>query len=341
MELMVTLVVVALLAGVVAFSTGRAAALGRQTVCSANLNRLGQAYTTFQTDTQALASLYEGSLGSSWAGHLLPYISYNGDTLVCPEAEPTNEESTPKFCKKGWGFIHWDFFNFSDPLWEQQSMSDLVPGRKPAMWKMNNEDYLAFQSKARAGWSSWPQNADHMPQYTPGEDPKEYWVVFEDAGNDWISEGAGGTDYKDYAVHIREKGSGTYEIDFYEFGSSDANHGVVAADGSEVWIAEGSGDDGGVGPFYYADPGTNYGLHADWPKSGGRLALILDYNDRLCHPDAEPDAPEAFEKNVDPRHLGRCNVLFTDGSVITMAPDEFTPRDEQLHKTFWQLPKKP
>jgi prepilin-type processing-associated H-X9-DG protein len=340
-ELMVVIGLMVVLAGVVAITAGRGAALARRTLCSSNLNHLGQGYAIFQAQTGALDDMYRGLLGSSWAGQLLPHVSYHGETLICPEAEASNEPSTPKFCKRNWGHIQWDFFNF-DPVWETQPYSTFWDsGRVPTMWKMNDEDYAVWRAKSKVGWGVMSGNKDWLPQYTPGTDPKSYWIVFEDEGQEWTSADGGGHDYRDYAVHVVEKGPGSYEMMFYEYGSSVANHGVVSADGEEVWIAEASGDGGvGVGPFYFSDPATNYGLHAGWPKFIGRLALILDYNDRLCHPGAELDAPEAFEKNIDPRHLGRCNVLFTDGGVATMAPEEFTPRNEQLHKTFWELPKK-
>ena len=335
-ELLIVMAIVALLAaiGVPAYHSGMA--MARQAICAGNLRALGSAFASFEAAVRSPAKQYEGTLGSSWAGLVFPYVSYNSSALICPEATPTNEPATPKFTKRYWGSIEWDFFNF-DPVWERSDYAEFwYLGTVPTMWKLNEEDYQTWLAHSSVGWGVMSRNKDWLPRYTPGNNPNRYWIVFEDGGGVWTGANGGGHDYRDYAVHVVERGPNSYDFTFFEFGSSDANHGIVDANGLDIWIEEGSGDSPeGVGPFYFSDPPTNYGMNVNTPPPSRHLVLLLDYETHVCQVAAEPDSDEAFEENVAPRHLGKCNVLFSDGAVRALAPADFTPRNAAHYGLYW------
>ena len=336
-ELLVVMAVIGILTAIGILAYGHSISLGRRAICAGNLRGLSAGYAALQAEKKMREDKWQGQVGASWAGFLFPYISYHDAVLICPEADAKNRPASPKFTKRYWGNIEWDFFNF-DPVWERSAYVKFWnEGQVPTMWKLNEEDYRTWLANSRSGWGTMSHNKDWLPRYTPGVNPNRYWIVFEDGGGLWTGANGGGHDYRDYAVHVVEKGPNTYNFTFYEFSSSDANHGVVADTGLDMWIEEGSGDSSsGVGPFYFSDPATNYGINATPILRGAHQVLLLDYETLVCDPDAEPDSDEAFAKNVAPRHLGKCNVLFADGGVRIRALDEFTPRDATNYDLYWK-----
>jgi len=339
--------IIALVLAIVVPTFSRSPALANRAVCAANLRNLAVGFATFQSETMR-GDWVQGELGSSWAGLIYPYISFSAQALICPEDEATNTPSPPRFTERYWSSQEWDFFSVDNslPPFEGQvppwNAADYLhywnSGQVPTMWKLNEEDYVTWMQNSHAGHNIMDHNKDWLPKYTPGANPERYWVVFEDQGDSWSSADAFGHDYHDYSVHIVERAPLTYEITFYEFGSSDANHGVMTDKGMEMWMEEGSGDKAGVGPFYFGDPPTNYGKNRYDPPRGGHHILLLDYERLVCDPDAEPDSEEAFEKNVAPRHLGKCNVLYADQSVQVRFPEEITPRDATTYELYWKYP---
>lgn len=67
------------------------------------------------------------------------------------------------------------------------------------------------------------------------------------------------------------------------------------------------------------------------------MVFVMDYDDLMCDPDADEDSDEAFEKLIAPRHLGQVCVSLADGSVLTMWPNELTPRDPDTYAAIWTL----
>jgi len=344
-ELLIVMGIIALMLAIVVPAFSRSSALAKRAVCASNLRNLAVGFATLRSEKMR-GDWLQGELGASWAGLIFPYISFSTHALICPEADATNTPSPPRFNKRYWGSIEWDFFAMDNSLPPFEGITapwdtgDYVhywdQGAVPTMWKLNEDDYVTWVQNSSAGWGVMHHNKDWLPKYTPGADSKRYWIVFEDEGGLWTSADGGGHDYRDYSVHIVEQGPFTYDISFYEFGSSDANHGVMTDGGMEMWMEEGSGDRAGVGPFYFSDPPTNYGKNRYDPPRGVHQILLLDYDVLVCDPDAEGDSEKAFEKNVAPRHLGKCNVLYVDESVQVQSPDEITPRDAAKYELYWK-----
>ncbi|MCE5279535.1 MAG: H-X9-DG-CTERM domain-containing protein [Planctomycetaceae bacterium] len=96
---------------------------------------------------------------------------------------------------------------------------------------------------------------------------------------------------------------------------------------------------GGGGQIVYS--ATNYGMNeqAVAMSRGGQI-LALDYPDTVAKPtednwngptwDADGDGTLDFA-----RHGGRVNVLFVDGTVRQMTPDEIDPQDQAMRATYW------
>ena len=348
-ELLIVMAVLVLLIAVVVPTYERVMALGRRAYCQSNLHALGEAYAAKSADSRDLASRYIGILGTSWPGTMLTYTDFSQRVLLCPEADATYRMTQPRFGQSDWFNMTWDFFNFP-PVWEGTDFLPLYEsGSMPSMWKLNDEDYDVWRANAQIGWGVMDHNKDYLPQYSPGSNPKSYWILLEDSPGEWTSPSAGGVDYVDCDIHIVEEGPGVYSMEIFDYGNSVAKHWVtMTGDASEVpphgedgadvrpgWVELPADTEGGYGPFYYAGADTNYGMNAEKPHAGTQKILLMDYDQHMADPEAALGTPEAFENLVGVRHLGRVNVLFASGSVETMSPDEFTPRKSVNYDRYW------
>ena len=352
-ELLIVLAIVVLIATFVVPTIRRAAAMGRQTICKNNLAKLGQAHFTLQARNRMMVALYNRTLSATWSGVLIPFIGRDGRLLICPEAPAAHHDTKPRFGQSDWYDMVWDFFNFTPPTWESSSFGDMWEGDTgvPSMWKMNDEDYEIWAANRQAGWGTLNHNKEFLTQYSPGQDPNSYWILFEDSAGEMMSPTEGdGRDFVDFDVHVVEKGPGVYEFMFYDYGNSVARHWVIDAD--DEWHEIPPQCENGFGPFDWADAPTNYGMakHQDpavdpsvrkqsMPiAAGSHKVLMLDYNRLKCElgpPLPDPNDENSYENNVSARHLGRCNYLFGDGSVSDFHPDEMSPRDPVNFEAYW------
>ncbi|MHC4563126.1 MAG: type II secretion system protein [Planctomycetota bacterium] len=319
-ELMVVVGIVGVLAAVVAGSVNRVMAISRRTKCSANLHYIGQAYAAYQTRLDG-----NRSIGAySWGQMLMPYLGENPNAAVCPEDEFAHSslpDLTVSVTYFGLGADHEPntrqlFSRF--PHWEAGPCEH--PG--PGVWKLNNEDYSTFAAN--------PDGQDAvalLPQYTPGSNPASYWIVIEEGLHE--EEAGSDYDYDDLVIHVTEHGDNTVSMTFHKQWYY-ANYEVFTADGEELGDpdAESIGTAGNSGPFVL--PGVyalSYGLN--WrvthiPPAKRRI-VALDYDREVAHVGGASSVQDEWATQAPPRHLGKLNVLFGDGTVSGHAPDEIDP----------------
>ena len=88
---------------------------------------------------------------------------------------------------------------------------------------------------------------------------------------------------------------------------------------------------------------TSYGINSmvRHLELGARSILLLDYPKDVADcagPDAMDDWDDWTDRTGLPsfaRHLGRCNVLFADGSVQALSPVDIDPDDPKLAREYW------
>jgi len=75
-------------------------------------------------------------------------------------------------------------------------------------------------------------------------------------------------------------------------------------------------------------------------RSKDQVILMLDYN-KLVADVVGPSAKDFWPDTVAPRHSGQINVLYVDGSVRSMLPDEVDPSIPGIHNEEWRPEKAP
>ncbi len=212
------------------------------------------------------------------------------------------------------------------PYWEKNTKTLLCPSVVAGTTKAslsvslqitNNGTKIPFNTNtARCRPSS------SVPTTTPGS----YGIEFEDANDN---------DYDDLRVRVEPQADGTAVITVVSKNAGNTFN-LVAADGTVL-----------AADFKTGSPArTVDGLLADYGMSGkadrlgrddsGRV-LALDYKTSF----ADVAGPAALGKsawltNVPlDRHFGAVNVLFFDGHVEAVKPDDIDPRISTLETQFW------
>ena len=300
-ELLIVIAVLSMLIAICVPSGLRAAAMARRALCAANLRGIGQAYPIYVTDHQ---NELEVLRDETWAALLLPYFNKNTAQYVCPDDIEPDWAWPHVTMRTDWlGGRDEDVFEIY-PYWLEGDHNDIVvEGGKPKIWKVNDDVYQQMGSARQ-----------DMPQYTPGSNPKEYWYILEDIGDD---------DFYDFDLHVKEISPGIVEISGKHWANAHATHHIIAPDGEEILVLD------EVGPFEYAVPPTSYGISSKACRiaPGTRKIIFLDYEEKFCFALDDAGPEPGWDQLQAPRHLGRANVLFADGGVESMSTDEINPEE--------------
>ena len=330
-ELLIVLAVVSLLMTVIVPSLTRAAAIARRTHCQANLKHLGEAFLAHRS-AMALGTDDQFTIADQWPVHLFPYLDSNERALLCMEDySPESAFENFQIMRQAIGGApDWDLGLFTtEPVWEQYNMWELDEN-PPGIWRLNESQYESIvlaESK---------YIVNDLPKYEPGKDPDVYYYLVEDLrygdpnGESWAT---GDRDYEDIVIRVEEHQSGKVTFDM-EFGYTMYNFDLITQDETHTSIKGASRHFEFDGVVRYS-----YGLnwHADTVLHGQRIVLGLDYDMDVVYVGTDY-TDEHWDQFKAPRHLGKCNVVYTSGEVMALAPEEIDPTDQARRIAHWNLP---
>jgi prepilin-type N-terminal cleavage/methylation domain-containing protein/prepilin-type processing-associated H-X9-DG protein len=327
-ELLIVVAILGLLMSLVIPSVYRGAAMARQANCAKKLRAVGQAYHA-RLGSDSLTDTTPFDVNNSWPVQLRHQVGRHVSAFYCVEDLAPRRVSDRPGLQRRWesGYGHDTmettpllFFN-ADPIWDEMSLADsgtLGPG----VWKVNETVYSGLSL------SEGVSQVGNLPQYDPGSNPNVYYMLINDEGPN-----SGDADYEDAVfkvveepdgtatITIESKGSSAFDLDFlgYDF----TVYGVEETT-NQSWTFEGAGN-------------VSYGMTSQANRKGfiTRKILAFDFRTAVAHPNMSDPGDEWAEFQA-PRHLGKTNVVFADGSVESMFPDELDPGDENIRKTFWE-----
>ena len=242
----------------------------------------------------------------------------------------------------------------------------------PWIIKFSDEQYQDARSK---GLLNNDASADFIRgkydcTYKPGANPHVYWLCYEDQGgdDDYKDVMIQVTEESDGTIHLRiscgwtshtniliSKTDGHKLLDLlpntdglqWTFRTAD-NGGVVVT----PW--DGTPGSGGSSAGSVGSAATNYGMNDSRLKSAatnaparlttspGRIALldypihVADSTDNWSHPSVDLDGdgiPDFARHGRGPER--KINVLFTDGSVQAMRPEDIDPQLPSTELKYW------
>ena len=308
-ELLVVIAIIALLLALFVPSFSDIMAKARQMQCAANLHEIGKAY--------ALRGAQESQMGTepmsvdNWAYALSKQADGVSDIFYCPEGPwvPGGHEAvdlTEYYCES--------FHEYMHPEWGYIHLPD-IDTLEVEPWATRNK------------WSLW--------WWLKERDDNHFVLGLEDqAQNGGYQDLVYRFDYVDEGIKVT-----------YILNQSSWKHYLHAPpdpNGEAILGPMGGGAGGeqipyGTSVVIAATCGTNYGMNslAVGARGGKETVLVLDYAKPVARC-AELGVDEDFSEHVEPRHDGKCNVLFPGGGVKLMSPGQIDPDQATVAERYWQ-----
>ena len=323
-ELLVVIAVLSLLATMIVPTVKRAAAIGRQTHCAKKLRAICEAYQIrIQMGISGMDDPFD--VNNSWAAQLRDQVGGHVRAFYCVEDPAPRKSATMPRLERRWDGVYGDpvpleLFD-ADPVWDEMPLSDLGADG-PGVWKVSSETYASLNLQQGVS------QLNNLPQYEPGDTPDVYYMLINDEGS-----GGGDADYEDLIFRVEEDIDGTITISTQHLGYTVFTHDLHGPllDVMDV------GKYQGVEYVFKSHGPISYGMTAFANRRGfgTRTILALDFKKDVVHPNMTNPAEE-WDEFVAPRHLGKCNVVFGDGSVKLLDPDEVTTADPDIRKDIWE-----
>jgi|GEM_PF-1445258 len=327
-ELLVVVAIIALLAMLMFPSLGNVFGVARSTQCSSRLKEIGKAMKLLEAQ-EGLGNMK----AMFWQDMISPYLGKGRECLICPEYTyqmamrgQEEEESTIPRAQPLEELVAFKVVKGGSTYYEDM-------GSGPMVVKLSDKNF----KKAKAeGWLGNSNASNYMPRdkYEDGseETSNPYWLCLEDHGGD--------QDFKDVMVEVTITGSG-YLLKV-QCGFTGHQNWIVSNPDHEVIQRTPSNSLPGVlEPIPIAAGGViaSYGMNVMMPelKIPGAI-MVMDYHWLIASPTdlwSECPDPENGSIPVFARHKGRANVVFMDGSVRMMDPDDIDPDNVKVAKTYW------
>jgi len=331
-ELLVVIVIIALLVSILMPSLSRAKAQARAKQCAANLHNMHVAWTNSRSRTQ-FSSYLKGFW--AWTNALMPYLAKDPRALLCPEDEDPTKFGLDGVAVRVWSgdtFLYdMDVFTELDEYgngeWDEGKYTIHLNEDQYTQVEDLRTQYTTDNSGSDSGFGQWLHtNHSDTVTYTQGSSDTSY-LLFED-----IRGGGGDYDFSDFVMKLEKSGD---------------NYNITGTHGEAGYKFAVLNPDGSIGSYLpnpqdaatttVGDFQTSYGAsNAEYQMLPGHSKILaLDYKRALVDVIGDRANPAEFGTQVAPRHSGKVNILFADGSVKLRAPSSVDPVQPNMER-LWE-----
>ncbi len=341
-ELLVVMAVIGLLVAMLLPFLNGVFALQRRSACQANLSRIGQAFASHLTKRRFAGHEGAGVAVGDWQHQLLTTLSGQAEAMLCPEDMLGGEHS-----------------GLGERAKLDQYYLDIYPGGNFAgsvcldedesnefVWKLSGTQFEELANTPGHGKGSNPYI---HPGYVPDDNPNVYYWSFEDMA--W----AGSPDRDFWDLMFRVETTGLDIALTVVHGQTGYQHHLYLgppSDPDRIRLIENCKQHVGETITVEGQAASSYGMNTVVNRltpASDRI-LVLDYQlmTAACSPydetgDHEEQLVEQWQPDPnDPsaplpfaRHMGKCNVLFCDGSARPMTTDAIHPDDLDNCRRYW------
>jgi len=326
-ELLIVLAILAMLMTMVVPAVQRGAAVARRANCAKKLRAICEAYQ-IRIQSDLLGPDKRFDVNNSWAIQLRNQVGAHVRAFYCVEdPAPRKAASLPRM-ERRWdgnpeGAVPLQLFD-AEPVWEEGPLSDYGTSG-PGVWKVNQEVYSELSLQQGVS------QIDELPQYEPGSNPDVYYMLINDEGS-----AGGDADYEDLIFKVENESDGTVTMTMEHLGYTVFTHDLY---GPLLEVKDIGKTANGEYLFESHGP-ISYGMTSLANRRGfaTRTVLALDFKKDVIHPNMDEPSEEWDEFNA-PRHLGECNIVFAEGSVEGMRPDEISMGDPTIREKYWDRQK--
>jgi prepilin-type N-terminal cleavage/methylation domain-containing protein/prepilin-type processing-associated H-X9-DG protein len=300
-ELLVVISIIGILMSLLMPAVQQARNAARRIECANHLHNIGIAYYKYLASKSGRGGgASRGVSAPGWVATLTPYLEGQGGTFLCPmngTRSPTVSGNPPilKLTRNPGG--EHDIPCAPDPLHCRviQGTYGTVPFTLDFEWTGPGD----------VGAADW--NDAHL--------------LFEDAGNGLVRVTNSAVD------NGGSTGTGTFS-------------GVCVDGNGRTIFSYGANDGpGAVGTCTWNGVATDYGINclSRGFMSDSSKVLVLEYDQAIASVVAVDPAnvTDVYSTHVQPRHDGTLNVLFGDGSVSNVTPQEIDPTVASIRLSRW------
>lgn len=341
-ELVVVILILVLLVAIFIPSLHKGTRIARRVQCSFNLAHIGQAFAARQSDSTRTRMLPFNVRG--WAGVLLPYLGGNTEELLCPEGDCA--------LSAGWTDAGLETFQVRFYGGHGGGLDYFAEFDGPYVARMSDTQYQAIRAAGYLRHGANLLNYAGYSGYQPDGNPDVHWYCIEELQpfSEHLQPGNPAHDYEDIRMRVTTHDDGTADL-YFDLGSGGLDADILARGGATPLTTIPAGyprAPTSAGPFEAADIGlgrwTSYAMNSAVIKltKGQRKILALDYENKAiaesdedfwAGPDWDPDGDGV---PLFARHMGHVNVLFMDGSVDVMRPQQINPATPSVARDYWE-----